>query len=112
MPEGGVARRHLKTQEQAATTDLEKLGRKKCNFFLFSLGFLYGYFRKSNEGEFSRKKNEGGDPENTGAKKKSNFFCLHGSRKTNRGAAVATATAAETQNAGRRKKKSKKNIYI
>ena len=34
-------------------------GAKKAIFFLFSLGVLHGFSRKSNEDEFSRKSNGG-----------------------------------------------------
>ena len=34
-------------------------GTKKKQFFLFSLGVLHGFSRKSNEDEFSRKSNGG-----------------------------------------------------
>ena len=34
-------------------------GKKKNNFFLFSLGVLQGFSRKSNEDEFSWKSNGG-----------------------------------------------------
>ena len=33
--------------------------KKKSNFFLFSLGVLHGFSRKSNDDEFSRKPNGG-----------------------------------------------------
>ena len=34
-------------------------GKKKSNFFLFSLGVLQGFSQKSNEDEFSQKSNGG-----------------------------------------------------
>ena len=107
----GWRRRQLKTQEQAATTDPEKLGRKKCNFFLFSLGFLYGYFRKSNEGEFSRKKNEGGDLENTGAKKKKQFLLFAWFPENEQGSGGGNSDGGRDSKHREEKKKAKK-IYI
>ena len=46
--------------KETPRTDPENIGRKKKQMFLFSLGVLHGFCRKSNEDEFSQKSNGDG----------------------------------------------------
>ena len=62
-----------------AQTDPENARSKKKQFFWFSFKVLHGFSRKSNEDEFPRESNEGGNgynksKENTRSKKKKEFF--------------------------------------
>ena len=45
--------------KETPRTNPENIGRKKKQMFLFSLGVLHGFCRKSNEDEFSQKSNGG-----------------------------------------------------